>query len=688
MRKLQIIILLLSYVGFSQTPLTDADIDAVVDLWINNPNASEFTDATNSPYYGPIYSWNTSSVTDMDMLFHNRTTFNDSIGGWDTSNVKYMGQMFDGASSFNHGIGNWDTSNVEDMRQMFNNASSFNRDIGNWDVSSVIYMNFMFGATPFDQDISSWDVGNVITMSYMFWNGAGLSTANYDALLIAWSGLNLQTNVPFDAGTSNYCLGDAARQSIINNFGWTITDDGLEPNCCVLNDSNIHSVVALWMNNQSALEFTDPSNNPYYGHISDWDTYCVTDMSELFKNRIYFNADIGNWDVSNVTNMTQMFYEALIFNQDIGAWNTSNVQNMGNMFRDAELFNQDIGNWDTSSVTNMYGMFGETENFDQDISEKIVTVGGQTYTAWNTHNVENMALMFYHSSDFNKLIGNWDVSNVTNMRLMFKFAFDFNKPIGNWDVSSVTNMDAMFSATQDFNQSLNNWDVSNVTTMAEMFKETEVFNQPLNDWNVSSVINMEEMFELSENFNQPLNNWDVSNVTTMFQMFYEALIFNQDIGAWDVGSVTTMQGMFNSSALGTTNYDNILIGWAQQSVQPNVPLGASPATYCQGEAARLSLINNHGWNINDDGLDPNCNTASIDDESIMHISIYPNPVSDVLNISGNTTELSITIYDILGKQIMRSRILNSLDISSLNNGIYLVEFSDGQNRTIRKLIKE
>ena len=131
-----------------------------------------------------------------------------------------MGQMLYGASSFNHGIGNWDTSNVEDMRQMFNNASSFNRDIGNWDVSSVIYMNFMFGATPFDQDISSWDVSNVITMSYMFWNGAGLSTANYDALLIAWSGLNLQTNVPFDAGTSNYCLGDAEWQSIINNFGW------------------------------------------------------------------------------------------------------------------------------------------------------------------------------------------------------------------------------------------------------------------------------------------------------------------------------------------------------------------------------------------------------------------------------------------------------------------------------------
>ena len=72
----------------------------------------------------------------------------------------------------------------------------------------------------------------------------------------------------------------------------------------------------------------------------------------------------------------------------------------------------------------------------------------------------------------------------------------------------------------------------------------------------------------------------------------------------------------------------------------------------------------------------------------MHVSIYPNPVSDVLNIRGNTTELSIVIYDILGKQIMRSRILNSIDISSLNNGIYLIEFSDGKHTTTRKLIRK
>ena len=76
------------------------------------------------------------------------------------------------------------------------------------------------------------------------------------------------------------------------------------------------------------------------------------------------------------------------------------------------------------------------------------------------------------------------------------------------------------------------------------------------------------------------------------------------------------------------------------------------------------------------------------EESIIEISLYPNPVSDILNISGNTTELSITIYDILGKQVMRSRIFNSLDVSSLTDGIYLVELSNSQKTTTRKLIKK
>ena len=82
-------------------------------------------------------------------------------------------------------------------------------------------------AIAFDQDISSWDISNVAEMMSMFY-GAGLSTANYDALLIGWESQKVQDDVHFDAGDSTYSPGAAAeaRQRLIDEHGWNIDDGG------------------------------------------------------------------------------------------------------------------------------------------------------------------------------------------------------------------------------------------------------------------------------------------------------------------------------------------------------------------------------------------------------------------------------------------------------------------------------
>ena len=45
-----------------------------------------------------------------------------------------------------------------------------------------------------------------------------------------------------------------------------------------------------------------------------WNVSQVMDMSELFKDKGQFNADISAWDTSQVTNMDAMFYGASAFN--------------------------------------------------------------------------------------------------------------------------------------------------------------------------------------------------------------------------------------------------------------------------------------------------------------------------------------------------------------------------------------
>ena len=50
-------------------------------------------------------------------------------------------------------------------------------------------------------------------------------------------------------------------------------------------NTNIYTVVDQWIDNSDASIFINPSSNPYFGHISDWDTSLVTDMSSLFINK-------------------------------------------------------------------------------------------------------------------------------------------------------------------------------------------------------------------------------------------------------------------------------------------------------------------------------------------------------------------------------------------------------------------
>ncbi|WP_194852315.1 BspA family leucine-rich repeat surface protein [Nonlabens antarcticus] len=197
----------------------------------DKPDLSGVTDmsymfAAASSFNQDISNWDVTNITNMLGTFGFAITFNQDISTWNVSNVTNMNVMFAGAEKFNKNIGNWNVSSVTDMLGMFGSATAFNQDISTWNVSNVTGMTVMFqDATAFDQDLGEWDVSNVTTMFNMFLN-VTLSTANYDALLTGWSKKTLQENVNFNGGNSKYCSGTAARQKIITDFKWTITDGG------------------------------------------------------------------------------------------------------------------------------------------------------------------------------------------------------------------------------------------------------------------------------------------------------------------------------------------------------------------------------------------------------------------------------------------------------------------------------
>jgi hypothetical protein len=70
---------------------------------------------------------------------------------------------------------------------------------------------------------------------------------------------------------------------------------------------------------------------------------------------------------------------------------------------------------------------------------------------------------------------------------------------------------------------------------------------------------------------------------------------------------------------------------------------------------------------------------------------YPNPVKAVLNISYSTDITCVTVYNLLGQQIL-SKELNAtagtVDMSALQDGAYLVNVTSGGSVEIIKIIKK
>ncbi len=176
-----------------------------------------------------VSNWDTSQVIDMSYMFANTFSANPDVSKWDTSNVTNMASMFFFTSSASPDVSEWNVSNVVNMSLMFSSASIANPQVANWNVEKVVTMSSMFFGTPnANPDVSNWTITQVNDMSNMFIN-SGLSTDNYDALLInfASQGERRDMILVLDMGTVNYCTDDAntARQVLVN-WNWVITDGG------------------------------------------------------------------------------------------------------------------------------------------------------------------------------------------------------------------------------------------------------------------------------------------------------------------------------------------------------------------------------------------------------------------------------------------------------------------------------
>ena len=83
-----------------------------------------------------------------------------------------------------------------------------------------------------------------------------------------------------------------------------------------------------------------------------------------------------------------------------------------------------------------------------------------------------------------------------------------------------------------------------------------------------------------------------------------------------------------------------------------------------------------------------CDALSIGENALeLDVFVYPNPTDNYLFVEGNKNPISISIYNLLGAEVISKSNTDKINVSELSNGVYIIRISDGIGQTNRKFIK-
>ena len=165
--------------------------DMTATFAINGSTASAGYRSKLADISGLMY-WNTSSLTNMYMIFQNASPLTSLHGleYWDVSKVENMRLAFACTSSCTmalsdiSALSNWKTSSVTTMRAMFqnNNIASF-LPLSKWDVGKVQDFSNTFNQTNKSTTttlagLENWNVSSATNMSMMFADSVSLTDAS------------------------------------------------------------------------------------------------------------------------------------------------------------------------------------------------------------------------------------------------------------------------------------------------------------------------------------------------------------------------------------------------------------------------------------------------------------------------------------------------------------------------------
>ncbi|NRB60973.1 MAG: carbohydrate-binding protein [Winogradskyella sp.] len=184
-----------------------------------------------------------------------------------------------------------------------------------------------------------------------------------------------------------------------------------------------------------------------------------------------------------------------------------------------------------------------------------------------------------------------------------------------------------------------------------------------------SYINLNDALNFTTNRYITMRVWTEAPIGTPVQIKLE----QQGGGAaFELISNTTVSGQWETltwdfGSLGLSPYDKLVFMFDIG----NLGDGTSQSTFYFDDVQQVSSLS----------------TPEID---FSDLSIYPNPVNEILYIKSNTIHIDkVELYSILGEKLIDSKDrVDYLDMNQLNNGVYFIKVYSGMNYITKKIIKK
>jgi len=147
-----------------------------------------------------------------------------------------------------------------------------------------------------------------------------------------------------------------------------------------------------------------------------------------------------------------------------------------------------------------------------------------------------------------------------------------------------------------------------------------------------------------------------------------------------------------TNALLLTHLPDTAGSWVSIDVALSTLTPQGPGTAFARQNLFQFLIQSNLGTVYVDNIYLHKNTVlSSDSFTISKIKLYPNPANNILNIQAGSNVQSVSVYNILGQEVLNRTLNNTtatIDISSLNIGVYVIKALIDGNVVSSKFIKE